>query len=116
MFYNQSLSDVVESCIGAILVDTGFNLQLVWKVMLGLLEPALEFSSLQLNPVRELRELCQCVDVKPEFPKPLKEKEGHYVSVEIDVKGNHLTFGAVNHNSKTAQKMAAQEALSKLKV
>ncbi|ONK59574.1 uncharacterized protein A4U43_C08F7860 [Asparagus officinalis] len=109
------LGDIVESCVGAILVDTGFNLKVVWKIILGLLKPTLEFSSLQLNHVRELRELCQSVDLTFELPKPLKRKEGYLVSVEIDVKGNKLTFSAVNHNSKTAQKMAAQEALLKLK-
>lgn len=110
------LGDIVESSIGAILLDTGFNLNLVWTLMLNLLETVLRFSSLQINPVRELRELCQSYGFELGLPEPVKQqREGYYVQVEIDVKGNHLMYSAVNNNSKAARKMAAQEALCKLK-
>ncbi|KAG8082637.1 hypothetical protein GUJ93_ZPchr0014g47162 [Zizania palustris] len=51
------LGDIVESCIGAVLLDSGFNLNYVWKVMLMLLKPVLTFSDMHSNPMRELREL-----------------------------------------------------------
>ncbi|XP_020265696.1 endoribonuclease Dicer homolog 4-like isoform X2 [Asparagus officinalis] len=110
------LGDVVESSIGAVLLDAGFDLNLVWNIMLNLLEPILRFSSLQINPVRELRELCQSYSFELGLPDPVKQKEGYSVWVEIDVKGKHLTYSAVNNNSKAARRTAAQEALCKLKV
>ncbi|KAF9614409.1 hypothetical protein IFM89_018554 [Coptis chinensis] len=55
----KALGDLVESCVGAVLLDTGFNLNIVWKIMLTFLDPIMKFSNLQLNPVRELTELCQ---------------------------------------------------------
>ncbi|XP_010932228.2 endoribonuclease Dicer homolog 4 isoform X2 [Elaeis guineensis] len=109
------LGDIIESCVGAVLLDTGFNLKLVWRLMITLLKPVLSFSSLQLNPVRELRELCQCYDFELGLPDPTKIKEGYFVKVEVDAKGNPLSCTATNKNSKAARRMAAQEALSKLK-
>ncbi|KAJ6837174.1 endoribonuclease Dicer-like protein 4-like isoform X1 [Iris pallida] len=109
------LGDIVESSIGAILLDTGFNLNLVWTRMLNLLEPVLRFSSLHINPVRELRELCQSYGFELGLPEPVKQREGYYVQVEVNVKGNHIMYSAVNNNSKAARRMAAQEALCKLK-
>lgn len=109
------LGDIVESSIGAMLLDTGFDLNFVWRSMLKLLEPILRFSSLQINPVRELRELCQSYSFELGLPSPVKQKEGYFVQVEIDVKGEHLTCSAVNNNSKAARRTAAQEALCKLK-
>ncbi|KAG1358937.1 putative Endoribonuclease Dicer [Cocos nucifera] len=109
------LGDIIESCVGAVLLDTGFNLKHVWRLMLTLLKPVLSFSSLQINPIRELRELCQCYDFELGLPDPVKIKEGYFVKVEVDAKGNLLTCTATNQNSKAARRMAAQEALSKLK-
>ncbi|XP_073000978.1 endoribonuclease Dicer homolog 4-like isoform X2 [Typha latifolia] len=109
------LGDIVESCFGAVLLDTGFDLNRVWSLMLLLLGPALNFSSFQVNPVRELRELCQSYDLKLCLPVPIKDKEGYFVRVEVDIKGSILTCTATNKNTKAARKMAAQEALLKLK-
>lgn len=112
----QVLGDIVESSIGAMLLDTGFNLRLVWRSMLNLLEPILRFSSFHINHVRELRELCQSYNLELGLPNPVKQNEDHLVKVEIDVKGEHLVFSAVNKNSNAARRTAAQEALHKLKV
>lgn len=109
------LGDIVESSIGAILLDTGFDLNIVWSSMLNILEPLLRFSSLQINPLREIRELCQSYNFELGLPDPVKLKEVFLVQVEIDVKGKRLTFSAVNNNSKAARRTAAQEALCKLK-
>jgi len=112
----QVLGDIVESSFGAMLLDTGFDLNLVWSSMLNILEPALGFSSLQINPIRELLELCSSYSFELGLPDPVKQREGYFVQVEVDVKGRHLTFSAVNNNSKAARRTAAQDALRKLKV
>nr|CAD1831898.1 unnamed protein product [Ananas comosus var. bracteatus] len=109
------LGDIVESCVGAVLLDTGFDLNQVWKLMLMLLGRVLNFTSLQLHAVRELREFCESSGLPLGLPDPVKEKGLYFVKVEVGLKDHTLTCTATNKNSKAARKMAAQEALSKLK-
>ncbi|RLM75497.1 hypothetical protein C2845_PM15G13970 [Panicum miliaceum] len=66
------LGDIVESCVGAVLLDSGFNLNHVWKLMLMLLKPILSFCDMHINPMRELRELFQCNGFELGLPKPTK--------------------------------------------
>lgn len=112
----QVLGDLVESCIGAILVDSGFNLNCVWETVLKLLHPVLCFSAVQLNPVRELRELCQSCNFNLDFPRRVAVNGEYKVQVIVTAKERTLTFTAVDRNSKFARTMASREALSKLKV
>ncbi|KAJ3708060.1 hypothetical protein LUZ61_011765 [Rhynchospora tenuis] len=109
------LGDIVESCVGAVLLDTGFDLKEVWSLMLDLLAPALSFSDMQINSVRELRELCQSSNFDLRLPDPVKVAQVYNVNVEVGIPGKYLTFTATNCSSKAARKMAAQEALLKLK-
>ncbi|XP_073010330.1 endoribonuclease Dicer homolog 4-like isoform X2 [Typha latifolia] len=109
------LGDIVESCIGSVLLDTGFNLKELWRVMLKLLDSLLSFTNLQLIPIRELRELCQSNGFELVLPDIIKDKGGYLVKVEIDMKGEPLSFSAINQNSKSGRRMAAKKALSKLK-
>lgn len=112
----QALGDVVESCIGAVLLDSGFNLILAWRLMVMLLEPILSFTSLHFNPTRELRELCQFYAFDLRLPVPQKVKDGYFVEVEVVIEGEILSFNSINKNSRAARKIASQEALSRLKV
>nr|DAD45156.1 TPA_asm: hypothetical protein HUJ06_003386 [Nelumbo nucifera] len=109
------LGDLVESCVGAILLDTGLNLKNVWKIMLLFLDPIMSFSSLQLNPVRELQEFCQSHNWKLKFQY---SNMGEKFLVEAQVNGKDicLTSSAININKRAAQKMTAQKLFSKLKV
>ncbi|CAL5068828.1 unnamed protein product [Urochloa decumbens] len=109
------LGDIVESCVGAVLLDSGFNLNHVWKLMLMLLKPVLSFSDMHINPMRELRELCQCNDFDLVLPKPVKADGEFHVKVEVNVNGKMISCTAANRNSKDARKLAAQDTLSKLK-
>uniref|UniRef100_A0A0E0KSN5 Dicer-like protein 4 n=1 Tax=Oryza punctata TaxID=4537 RepID=A0A0E0KSN5_ORYPU len=111
----KALGDIVESCIGAVLLDSGFNLNYVWKVMLMLLKPVLTFSNMHTNPMRELRELCQCHGFELGLPKPMKADGEYHVKVEVNIKSKIIICTAANRNSKAARKFAAQETLSKLK-
>ena len=112
----QVLGDVVESCVGAVLLDKGLDLKQVWRLMLDLLAPALSFSDMQINSLRELRELCQSSNFELRLPDPVKILQVYNVNVEVGIAGNYLTFTATNRSSKAARKMAAQKALLKLKV
>ncbi|KAM5548130.1 dicer-like protein 4 [Rosa sericea] len=112
----KALGDLVESCLGAILLDTGFDLNLVWKIMLSFLEPVMSFSNIQLSPVRELRELCQdhAWDLKFKF---LPSKKGKTFSVEATVNGNNVsaTASSTALNKKEAIRISAQLIFETLK-
>ncbi|XP_020230787.1 endoribonuclease Dicer homolog 2 isoform X2 [Cajanus cajan] len=53
------LGDIIESLAGAILVDSGYNEEVVWESIRPLLEPLVTPETLKLHPIRELNELCQ---------------------------------------------------------
>lgn len=116
-FYSndQALGDLVESCVGAIFLDTGFDLNRVWKIMLSFMDRVMSFSKFQLSPVRELQELCQFYNWDLEFPT--SKKDGMSL-VEAKVKGENVSecASATNINRKAAKRMAAQHLFRKLKV
>lgn len=112
----QVLGDIVESCVAAVLLDAGFNLNYIWKLVLMLLKPVLTFSDMHMNPMREIRELCQCHELELGLPKPTKANGEYHVKVEVNINNKVISSGAANRNSKVARKLAAKETLSKLKV
>ncbi|CAN6448099.1 unnamed protein product [Victoria cruziana] len=108
------LGDLIESCAGAILVDSGFDLNLVWKTMVPILEPLENLPSLKLNPIRTLRELCQSRNFNLSFPTS-KVKDVFSVQAEVNVGGTSFFGRGTNQNKKTAERMAAEDALRELK-
>lgn len=111
----QALGDLVESCFGAILLDTGFNLNRVWKIMLSLLDPIKSLSSVQLNPVREVRELSQSYNWDLQF---LDTEVGRNFSVDAKVNAGDvpLCVSSSNISKKEAIRTAAHQLYVKLKV
>ncbi|RZC50978.1 hypothetical protein C5167_019405 [Papaver somniferum] len=114
----KALGDLVESCVGAMLLDTGFNLNFIWSIMLSFFDPIMSFSGLQLNPVRELQELCQSLKWEVQFPN-LKRGGVYIVQAELrgkSVRGKdvHLTSSATNISKKAAMRSAAKVIFSKL--
>ncbi|KAL9242481.1 hypothetical protein vseg_016474 [Gypsophila vaccaria] len=110
----KALGDLVESCIGAILLDVGFDLAHVWKLVLSILEPAMKFSNLQLSPIRELLELCQHHQWAVQF-NPSKKSKSFMVEAVVDGKVFTTAASAINRNKRTAKKMASQLVTAKLK-
>ncbi|KAH9296955.1 hypothetical protein KI387_028637, partial [Taxus chinensis] len=108
------LGDLVESFAGALLIDTGFDLEYVWKLMLKILEPIVTPETLRLQPVRELTEICQHHDLKVEYKK---ERKGNEYLVKANVSGKSCSVVGigVRSNTKVAKKFAAQDAIAKLK-
>ena len=53
------LGDIIESLAGAILLDSGYNKEVVWQSIRPLLESIVTPETLKLHPIRELHELCQ---------------------------------------------------------
>lgn len=109
----KALGDLVESSVGAILLDSGFNLDLVWEIALSFLDPIMKFSSLQLSPIRELQELCQAYSLDIE---PSESKKGRVFSVKLQAKGKDIytTASATNSNKKDANRIASQNLVAKL--
>ncbi|WJX95975.1 endoribonuclease Dicer [Trifolium repens] len=111
----KALGDLVESCVGAILLDSGFDLNEVWKIMTSFLDPIMKFSSsLQLSPVRDLQELCQFNNLELQL---LESKQGKKFSVEVKVNGDSVCEKVciTSQNKKEASRIASQLLFSKLK-
>ena len=53
------LGDIIESLVGAILLDSGYNKEVVWQSTRPLLDPLVTPETLKFHPIRELHELCQ---------------------------------------------------------
>jgi endoribonuclease Dicer len=111
----QVLGDLVESSVGAILLDTGFDLNHIWKIMLSFLDPITSFSNLQINPVRELKELCQSHNWDFEVPA---SKKGRTFSVDVTLNGKdmNISASASSSNKKEAIRMASEKIYARLKV
>lgn len=101
--------------MGAILLDKGFDLNHAWNIMLSILDRIMSFSDLQLNPIRELQELCQHHNWDLQFPT---SKQGGTFLVEAKVSGDDIctTASATNANRKDARRIASNQLFKKLKV
>ncbi|KAK4759794.1 hypothetical protein SAY87_022925 [Trapa incisa] len=108
------LGDLVESSVGAILLDSGFDLNCTWKVVLSFLEPIMSFSSCHLSPIRELQELCQSHNWAL---KDSSKKDGALYYVEVRVIGediNELAF-STNLSKREARKTCDRNLFLELK-
>ncbi|XP_020549658.1 dicer-like protein 4 isoform X2 [Sesamum indicum] len=110
----KALGDLVESCMGAVFLDTGFDLNHVWKIMLSLLDPIISFSKLQMNPLRELHELCQSYNWEVQFSS--SKRDGKFiVEAKVDEGKVCATASATNISGKVARRMAARQLSECLK-
>ncbi|XP_057537099.1 dicer-like protein 4 isoform X3 [Amaranthus tricolor] len=108
------LGDMVESCIGAIILDAGFDLNHVWKVMLSFLYPVMRFSNLQINPIRELLELCQHHHWSIKF-SPSKISNSYMIEATVTGENFCCSASAMFCSIKGAKRVAAQQVTEKLK-
>ncbi|XP_021741889.1 dicer-like protein 4 isoform X2 [Chenopodium quinoa] len=110
----KALGDLVESCFGAVLLDSGFDLCHVWKVMHSFMNPIMKYANLHFIPTRELKELCQYHGLNLEY---VKSKRNRSFMVEAIVNGQsfHVAESAMYRNTKGAKRMAARKAIEKLK-
>ncbi|KAL0887460.1 hypothetical protein Bca101_011443 [Brassica carinata] len=108
------LGDLIESFLGALFLDCGFNLNHVWRIMLSFLDPVKNLSNLQLSPVKELLEYCQFYKWDREISAT--KKDGAFsVELKVTKKGSCLTASATGRNKKESTKNAAQLMLTNLK-
>jgi endoribonuclease Dicer len=113
------LGDIVESFAGALVIDTGFDLDCVWKLMLNILQPIVTPETLCLQPVRELSEVCQHHNLTLDYVKASKGNGNGYL-VEAKVSGKKVSGSVGGTGTRTsikdAKKVASKDALLKLKV
>ena len=104
----QVLGDVIESLAGAILVDSGYNKEVVFQSMRPLLEPLITPETVVFHPAKELNELCQ----KEHFDlkKPIKSTNQGVASITIEVDADGILF---KHTARVADKRIAKKLASK---
>ncbi|KAG9447410.1 hypothetical protein H6P81_013538 [Aristolochia fimbriata] len=106
----KALGDIIESIAGAILVDAGFDKEIVWKCIRPLLEPLVTPNTIKYHPVRELGEVCQRNSYELCF---LKTCEGGSAAMTVEVRANGSIYTETcsGENKKTAKKLAAKAML-----
>uniref|UniRef100_A0A6B2KWY7 Uncharacterized protein n=1 Tax=Arcella intermedia TaxID=1963864 RepID=A0A6B2KWY7_9EUKA len=109
------LGDIFESVAGAILVDSGFNLEKVKEVFDPLLRPIMSLLSPEcavFHPTILLLEKCQKEDKN--FHWDSRKKDDQW-TVQFFI-GNELIASATCANKSSAKVKASSEALKKLRV
>ncbi|KAJ0101165.1 hypothetical protein Patl1_04135 [Pistacia atlantica] len=106
------LADIVESIAAAIYVDVDFDLQRLWVIFRGLLEPIVTLEDLkqQPQPVTLLFELCQKQGKQVDI-KHWRKKKRNIASVYVD--GEFIASGS-SEQKEISKLNAAREALHKL--
>ncbi|KAM7272342.1 hypothetical protein ACFE04_027005 [Oxalis oulophora] len=105
------LGDVIESLAGAILVDSGYNKEVVFRSIRPLLEPLITPDTVRVHPVKELMELCS----KEHFPITISINPDKSVTVEIEAYGSKISHTSTADDKKTAKRLACKAALMSLK-
>ncbi|XP_035549379.1 endoribonuclease Dicer homolog 2-like [Juglans regia] len=112
--FPKVLGDIIESLAGAILVDSGYNKEMVFGSIRPLLEPLITPETLMSHPVKELMELCQKEHYTIEENR--NNDEGlSSITVKVDAKGRSFEDTATAANRKTAKKLAYKKVLKSLK-
>ncbi|KAG9129978.1 hypothetical protein Leryth_007097 [Lithospermum erythrorhizon] len=107
------LGDLVESIVGAILIDTKLNLDEIWKIVEPILSPIVTPDMLELPPLRELIELCDSLGY---FVKDDCTTDGEMVRAELklQLKDALLVSEGIGQTKKTAKGQAALHVLKQL--
>lgn len=110
------LGDLVESIVGAVLVDSNLNLGKVWEIFIPILSPIVTPDKLELTPARELIELCDSLGcfVKEQYTPGKGDTLNAMLKLQLtdallEGRGSGL-------NKKAAKGMAALQLLKKLEV
>jgi endoribonuclease Dicer len=96
-------------------VDTRLKLDVVWKKIKPLLSPIVTPEKMELQPLRELHELCSYHHYEYNVTTT-KTGNVHMATVQIQVKGPDISGEGSNVNKRSAETEAAKHALAQLKV
>ncbi|KAL1189689.1 Ribonuclease 3-like protein 2 [Cardamine amara subsp. amara] len=106
------LADIVESIAGAVYIDVNFDLQSLWVIFRGLLEPIVTLDDLQKQPqpVSMLFQICHKLKKQINI-RNWREGNSSVANVYLD---DELLASARAENKDIARLIAAKEALLKL--
>ncbi|KAK8543151.1 hypothetical protein V6N13_136315 [Hibiscus sabdariffa] len=109
----KALGDLVESIVGAILIDTNMNLDEVWRISEPLLSPIVTPDKLELPPLRELNELCDSLGY---FTREKCSNKGEMVHAELRLQLDDvlLVREGFGRSKKVAKGKAASYLLKEL--
>ncbi|KAL7112075.1 hypothetical protein ACP275_05G130300 [Erythranthe tilingii] len=109
----KALGDLVESITGAVFIDSKLDLEQVWKVMKPILSPIVTPDKLELQPSRELIELCDSLGY---FIKENFNAKGDLVQVELKLQLEDVLLNGQGSGPtrKAARGMAALRILKQL--
>ncbi|XP_078159002.1 ribonuclease 3-like protein 3 [Carex rostrata] len=105
------LSDIIESLLGAVYVDTNKCYETVWKIFIRLSQPFITIETLGQHPATELHELCQKYHFNVKYNNNWAQNQTIDVLLDEEVIGS-ATYGA---KKETCQNRAAKVALDRLK-
>ncbi|KFB49809.1 AGAP012289-PA-like protein [Anopheles sinensis] len=108
------LGDVFEALIGAVYLDCGKNLDVVWRVCYRLLRDEITNFSLE-TPIQVVRQLHEHPDANPHFSAPRVEDEVVMVKLTYSLRNQRLKVYGFGKNKEDAKRAAAKIALSRLK-
>ncbi|XP_044463559.1 endoribonuclease Dicer homolog 3-like [Mangifera indica] len=109
----KALGDLVESIVGAILIDSKLNLDEVWRICKPLLSPIVTPDKLELPPLRELNELCDSLGY---FINTKCAHKGEMVQAELrlQLEDTLLVGQGLERSAKAAKGNAASQLLKQL--
>ncbi|XP_059442582.1 endoribonuclease Dicer homolog 2-like isoform X2 [Corylus avellana] len=113
--FPKVLGDVIESLAGAILVDSGYNKEIVFESIRPLLEPLITPETVMPHPVKELNELCQTMHYNMKEPIKSRSKGMTLMTIEVEANGFSFKHTASAADKRTAKKIASKEVLKSLK-
>ncbi|CAI0436579.1 unnamed protein product [Linum tenue] len=109
------LGDIIESLAGAILVDSGYNKEVVFRSITPLLEPLVTPETLRLEPVRELNEFCQREQFVLKTPVVSRDDGLTSITIQVEADGAIFTHTSAAADKKMAKRLASKEVLKALK-
>ncbi|XP_027341669.1 ribonuclease 3-like protein 3 [Abrus precatorius] len=108
----KNLADIVESTIGAVFIDCGSSVDVVWKVFKTLLEPMIDPGNIQKHPVTQLYEVCQKQNLKIKFVDLWKDSMSFNVIIDEKLVGT----GIYGTKKQIAISRAAKDALNNIDI
>lgn len=100
---------------GAILVDSGYNKEIVFRSMRPLLEPLITPETVVFHPAKELNELCQQEHFNMEKPIKSTNKGGASITIKVEADGILFKHTATVADKRIAKKVACKAVLDSLK-
>ncbi|GAB2277169.1 hypothetical protein Dimus_011876 [Dionaea muscipula] len=115
--FPKVLADIIESLAGAILVDSGYNKETVFRSLRPLLEPLVTPEAMKLHPVKELQELCDKHGYQ--LGKPLvSSNDDGLATMTLEVKADSVvvySHTCIAKDKKTAKRIASKALVKCLK-